>query len=166
MFKSKKKVVVCIYGVGGHKAQIIRLLDKINKECDDNISFVGLTEKGGIINNLFLTCYEVPELRSKYKSNFSLFKTVISIIVHLKVSILILLKYKVKLTISTGPGIAIVPFYIFKIFNVKLVFVETWSRFEKSSFAGKFVYPIANLFLIQNKELKSVYPKSKYSGRL
>ena len=53
-----------------------------------------------------------------------------------------------------------------KLFNSKIVFIESWSRFEKASFAGKFIYPIANLFLIQNKELSSVYPKSKYSGRL
>ena len=55
---------------------------------------------------------------------------------------------------------------MFKLFNSKIVFIESWSRFEKASFAGKFIYPIANLFLIQNKELSSVYPKSKYSGRL
>jgi beta-1,4-N-acetylglucosaminyltransferase len=166
IFKSKKKVIVFLYGVGGHRAQMIRLLDRIKNENHEKHDFIAITEYGGIINELFLKSYEISELRSKYKSKLNFFRTLKSVFLHLKLSFIIILKYNVILVVSTGPGIAIVPSYMFKLFNSKIVFIESWSRFEKSSFAGKFIYPIANLFLIQNKELTSVYPKSKYSGRL
>ncbi|MDD2698435.1 MAG: hypothetical protein PHF17_06500 [Arcobacteraceae bacterium] len=68
-------------------------------------------------------------------------------------------KYDVKAVVSTGPGIVSL---FFKIFGKKIVFVETWSRFETKSMTGK----IADKFYIQNKSLQKHYPKAIYGGLL
>ena len=75
-------------------------------------------------------------------------------------------KYNVLAVVSTGPGIAIVVSLFFKIFLVKIIFIETWSRFNTKSLTGTIMYKISNKFYIQNKSLQSIYPNSIYSGLL
>ena len=41
----KSKVILLIYGSGGHKAQMVRLLEKINMEYkEERVDFIGITE--------------------------------------------------------------------------------------------------------------------------
>ena len=87
----------------------------------------------------------------------------------LKVSFLmlkLLSRYKVNGAVSTGPGIALIPFFILKLLGKKTIFIETFCRFYTRSFTGKIMYKLAGRFLVQNKELKTLYPDSEYCGRL
>lgn len=68
--------------------------------------------------------------------------------------------------VSAGPGMA-VPFSVLgKFLGKKVIFVEDYSRVYKASTSGKIIYRFSDLFFIQWPELKAVYPRGIYAGRL
>ena len=70
------------------------------------------------------------------------------------------------LIITTG-ALAAVPICILaKIFGVKLIFIECYSRIHSASMTGKFLYRFADLFIIQREELLKHYPKALVSGSI
>jgi UDP-N-acetylglucosamine:LPS N-acetylglucosamine transferase len=80
----------------------------------------------------------------------------------------ILIKEKPDVIISTGGGEIAVPFcYIGKVFGAKVIFIESLSRITAASAGGRFVYPIADLFLVQWESLLKKYgAKAKYWGKV
>ncbi|WP_339923264.1 PssD/Cps14F family polysaccharide biosynthesis glycosyltransferase [uncultured Cyclobacterium sp.] len=164
----KSKVILLIYGSGGHKTQMEKFLDNIAKEgLDLNISFIGITESGVSINNSkIIESFEQPAFRNKYFSLMSLVKIPKKYYNFIACFLKIRKKYEVLSVISTGPGLAIPFSILFKRGNSKIIFIETWSRFETQSYAGKVMYRLADKFYIQNKSLVKFYPKAIYSGLL
>jgi UDP-N-acetylglucosamine:LPS N-acetylglucosamine transferase len=60
-----------------------------------------------------------------------------------------------------------VPFSVLgKLLGKKVIFVEDYSRVSKASTSGKIIYRFSDLFFVQWPELKAVYPKGIYAGRL
>ena len=79
----------------------------------------------------------------------------------------ILLKEKPALIISTGSEIAIPAFYLAKIFRIKTIFIETWTRVIQPSGTGRVVYPVSDVFLVQWERLLPEYgKKAKYEGAI
>ena len=93
---------------------------------------------------------------------------VLTALVNLFQVIRIFLIEKPSILFSTGAEIAIPIFYIGKVFfKTKLVFLESLARVNDLSYTGKFLYPIADLFLVQWSELlKKAGPKAVYRGKL
>ena len=77
-----------------------------------------------------------------------------------------LMKYSVAGSVTTGPGLGIVPSLIFRLFGKRVVAFETWSKFYEPSIAGRILYRFAGLFFIQNESLKEKYPKALFRGRV
>jgi UDP-N-acetylglucosamine:LPS N-acetylglucosamine transferase len=161
----KKDAVILVYGGGGHKEQMRRLYNKILTVSDAEILFIGICEKYCDIKDIKINFF-VKNLREKYGIIKTLINLPISIIIETYYFISITYKYNIKLIISTGPGIAIIPIFLGKVLGKKIVFIESWSRFRSSSLTGKIVYYLSNEFFIQNKSLKNVYPKAIYGGLL
>lgn len=68
---------------------------------------------------------------------------------------------------STGSEIAIPAFYVGKfLFGTKVIFLDSITRIKDISVTGKFVMPIADLFLVQWEELAQKYKKAVFHGRL
>lgn len=164
----KPKVILLIYGAGGHKAQMEKLLAKINKEYEGaKVNFIGITESESSIDHSdILATYEQPPFRNKYFSMINLFTIPLKYYNFVSCFLQIKKQYDVLSVISTGPGLAIPFSVLFKLKKTKIVFIETWSRFETQSYAGKVMYRIADKFYIQNKSLFKFYPKAIYSGLL
>jgi len=79
----------------------------------------------------------------------------------------ILCKEKPRLIVSTGSEIAIPAFYLAKLFGIKTIFVETWTRVVQPSGTGRLVYPVADIFLVQWERLRAKYgKKAKYEGAI
>jgi len=77
----------------------------------------------------------------------------------------ILLKEKPDLIISTGSEIAIPAFYLAKLFRIKTIYIETWTRVFGPSGTGRIVYPVADVFLVQWEQLLARYgKKARYEG--
>ena len=79
----------------------------------------------------------------------------------------ILHKEKPDLIVSNGAEIAILVFYIAKLFRIKTIFIESWCRVNEPSLTGKIVYPVSDLFLVQWEQLLRKYgKKAGYRGRV
>lgn len=160
----KTKSILFIYGVGGHKEQMKRLTNILNFDLKE-FQKIALIEKGANID-FFDKTYSMPPARDKYSHIKSLITLPYFLIYSFFIIFKILLSTNTKIIISTGPGIVFIPSLIFRLLGKKVIFIETWSRFNTTSFTGKLMYKIANVFYVQNKELLNLYPKAIYSGRL
>lgn len=163
MSLGKNSVVVAIYGIGGHKEQMYRLMNGVLQERKPNSDIVVITDDN-IKPCWAKLLFSIDELRSK--TNSKKFFNIHGILKTLKIFFEIKSKYNNILVISTGPGHAIIFSYLVKIFGGEVVHVETWSRFYSKSITGKLMYYISDKFYIQNIELKEIYRKAIYSGRL
>jgi beta-1,4-N-acetylglucosaminyltransferase len=65
----------------------------------------------------------------------------------------ILQKENPDIVISTGAAAAVPICYAAKILGKKIIFIETIAAVHKPSLSGKFVYPIADLFIVQWRSL-------------
>ena len=52
--------------------------------------------------------------------------------------------------------------YIGKLFKRKIIYIETMANINHKTLTGKIVYPIANLFVVQWKNMLKLYPKAIY----
>ena len=164
----KEKVVLLVFGSGGHKEQMRRLYTKLSDEMafqNKNYRFITISELGYPLNDE-LENYEMIPLRDKH----SYFQTFLNIpkFVGRFFSILRTLSknYEIKALVSTGPGIVIPLSWYFKRKGIKIIFIETWSRFETQSLTGKWMYKLADTFYIQNESLKRIYPNAIWGGLL
>lgn len=164
----KPKVILLIYGSGGHKAQMERLLNKMDRQhAEIKIDFIAITESGASIeHHLVLENFEQPPFRNKYFSAANFLKIPQKYFNFLQCFFRIIKNYQVVSVISTGPGLAIPFSMLFKMLKTKIIFIETWSRFETQSYAGKVMYRLADRFYIQNRSLAKFYPRAIYSGLL
>jgi UDP-N-acetylglucosamine:LPS N-acetylglucosamine transferase len=160
----KTKSILFIYGVGGHKEQMKRLINILDSEIK-GFNKIALIEKDAELDS-FDKIYTLPPARGKFSYIKSIIAFPFFLIYSFFIIFKILLTSNIKVIISTGPGIALVPSLIFRILGKKVIFIETWSRFNTTSITGKLMYKIATVFYIQNKELLEVYPTAIYSGRL
>ena len=80
----------------------------------------------------------------------------------------ILLKERPDVVISTGGGEIAVPFcYAGKLLGANVILIETIARVSTRSAAGKLIYPIADLFLVQWESLLKKYgKKAQYWGNV
>ncbi|MGD9131080.1 MAG: PssD/Cps14F family polysaccharide biosynthesis glycosyltransferase [Candidatus Bathyarchaeota archaeon] len=82
-------------------------------------------------------------------------------------ALLILIKEKPRLIISTGSEIALPFLYLGKLLGAKIVYIESFTRVSTPSMTGKFAYPLADLFLVQWRSLLDKYGKrALYCGRV
>lgn len=148
-----------IMGSGGHTAQMLNLLKKLDKRfhyeflINENDLMTQKKVKGKV--------HKLPNPR-QYRDNLpsEIYKTI-------KVFFLSLsLVRKYDVIISSGPGITVPVFYAAKIFGKKTIFIESWSRVTSKSVSGKLCYPVSDLFFVQWPELRKKYPKAIYAGRL
>ena len=76
----------------------------------------------------------------------------------------ILLAERPDVVISTGV-LATVPLCLLcKAFGRKLVFIESYAKVKTPTLTGKLLYPLADRFYVQWKELLEFYPKAVYTG--
>ena len=78
----------------------------------------------------------------------------------------IYLRYKPKIIFSTGAGIALPMCIIGKILGSKIIFLESACRIKELSASGKFMYRLADKFIVQWECLLKDYPKAIYQGGL
>jgi len=158
--------MVIIYGRGGHQAQMERLIQKGLIIKDDGIDLITMTDSEYPIESIESNLFQFREFRNKHSYLMSLLIAPFNSLFLLICSLYILMRYKVKGVVSTGPGLSIIPVIVFWIFRVKIVVFEDWSKFYEPSITAKILYRFSGLFIIQNKTLKSFYPKAQYWGRL
>jgi len=79
----------------------------------------------------------------------------------------IMCKERPKIVVSTGAEIAIPAFYLAKLFRIRTIFIESWTRVDRPTGTGKIVYPVSDLFLVQWESLLKKYgKKARYEGAI
>ena len=78
--------------------------------------------------------------------------------------IIIFLKQRPDVIVTTGTHTAVPMCYIAKVFRKKVIYIETFANRNSKTVAGRFVYPIADVFVVQWEEMKKIYPKAEYWG--
>lgn len=78
----------------------------------------------------------------------------------------IMFSEKPDFIVTTGALLAF-PFCVYaKMIGAKIIYIETFARVNDRSLTGRFIYPIADLFLVQWEPLLRFYPKAKYVGSI
>jgi len=164
--KEKSNAILLIAGGGGHLEQMKRLYSTLELDKED-FDVLLITEKSVSVkvSNFTKVCYFDP-LRDKYSKWKALLLPPFVLLKHIYLSIQLFNKYNIKLSISTGPGIAIIPMLVAKLYSKKIIFIETWSKFYNLTFTAKIILNYADVFYVQNKELLARSKKAVYSGRL
>ena len=71
------------------------------------------------------------------------------------------------IVVTTGAGVAIAPCIFTKLFGGKIIFLETMNRVTQPTIAGKILYPIADLFIVQWKSIAPMFgKKAVYGGQI
>ena len=75
-------------------------------------------------------------------------------------------KIRPKYIVTTGTHTAVPMCYLGKLFGSKIIFVETFANSKSKTLSGRMIYPIANLFIVQWREMLKMYPKAVYGGSI
>jgi len=150
-----------ILGKGGHTTQMLRLLEKMPKDCE--YSYVVCYEDPISEKKVNGTMYKVNMPSKEGNSNFMKIVRTLRTIFQAAIA---LVKDNPHVVISAGPGVGVIFSYIGKLLGKKVIFIESWARVYSKSDSGKLVYPIADLFFVQWEEMEKVYPNAIYAGRL
>ena len=140
--------------MGGHLEEIA-CLKEIAKEND---SFL-VTEKGGFQEiNFCSKTRHVLQINRKEKTFLIKFAVLFA------QSLKILLEEKPDCIISTG-ALATFPICVLaKCMGKKVVYIESFARVDEPSLTGKLMYHVADLFIVQWKEMMEFYPNAIYGG--
>ena len=150
--------VMFIASSGGHLTELMNL-----SSLFENYDYSIVTEKTR--NNL--------KLKDKYPNRVSFllhgskefpFTYFFKFIYNSIKSVILYLKYHPDYIVTTGTHTAVVLSYIAKILGTKIVYIETFANINSKTMAGKMIYPIADLFIVQWEEMLKLYPKAKYFG--
>lgn len=79
-------------------------------------------------------------------------------------SLYFFLKIRPSVVITTGSHTAVPMCYIARLFGKKVIYIETFANMNTKTLAGRLVYPIANLFIVQWKSMLKLYPKAVCGG--
>ena len=154
----KKKKVIFISSTGGHFSELM-VLKPIFNDYDYHL----ITEKTESTMPL-KTEYGNKMHYLIYGTRVNMFKYVFKVICNTIKSLVLFLKIRPKAIVTTGTHTAVPMCIIAKIFGAKVIFIETYANVYTPTDSGKFIYKIADKFVVQWEELKDVYPKATYLG--
>ena len=146
------KKVLFISSTGGHLRELMKL-----EPLFDMYDYSIITEKDTTTENLkdrYKIYYLPYSTRSKiiiylFKYTFVIFK-----------SILLFIKINPDVIVSTGTHTTVPICLLGKIFNKKIVYIETYANITRKTLTGRIIYPISDLFIVQWREMKELYPKA------
>ena len=154
----KKKRVLFIASTGGHLNELMQL-EPMFKNYNYNI----ITEKDKSTMSLKKT-YGKKVSYLVYGTKDYKFKYIFKFAYNCMKSLYLYIKIRPKIIITTGTHTAVPICYIGKLFGSKIIFIETFANRTSRTLSGRLIYPIANLFIVQWKEMLDLYPKAVYGG--
>lgn len=149
-----KKKICLIASSGGHFEQII-MLRELKKDFIVYVVTEDTEYSTTKDSDYVVTQLNRKELFFIYKFIKVFFK-----------SLYIFLKEKPDMIISTGALSVIPTFIIGRIFNKKLVFIESFAKVSSPTITGKLLYKISDVFIVQWEELLDYYPNAIYLGSI
>ncbi|WP_282054001.1 PssD/Cps14F family polysaccharide biosynthesis glycosyltransferase [Maribacter luteus] len=151
--------LILISSVGGHLEQLLGL-NKIIEKYDTYI----VTETNSTTIKMRANSTKIfllPYISRNYLYSFivNYFKLLIG-------TVKIYNKVRPDIIVTTGTGCTIPMCFLGKLMGSKVIFIETFARVRSKTLTGKICYYIADVFIVQWKELKNIYPKAVYLGHI
>ncbi len=149
------KKILFISSTGGHLTELLQLSDMFER-CDWHIITENteanrpLKEKYG--KDRFDTLVfgtKVHPFSYLFKFGFNCLK-----------SLWLYFKIRPEYVITTGTHTAVPMCMIAHFFHKKVIWIETMANAKTPTAAGKMVYPVADLFIVQWESMKEVYPNA------
>lgn len=156
----KKKKVVFISSTGGHFNELMQL-----KPIFENYNYSIITEKDKT-NEFLKEKYRGKLFYLPYGTRSHLFKYIFIYLYLILKTIYLYFKIRPQVIVTTGTHTAGPICYLGKIFGSKIIYIETFANINRKTATGRLIYPIANLFIVQWEEMKQLYPKAIYVGKL
>lgn len=153
-----KKNVMFISSTGGHLNEMLQL-----KELFEKYDYYIVTEKTK--SNL--------NLKNKYKNkvSFLVYGTKDHMLVYpFKLiyntfkSLFIYLKVHPDYIVTTGTHTAGPMCCIGKLLGSRIIYIETFANITTKTITGKYLYPIADKFIVQWESMLKLYPEAVYGG--
>ena len=148
---------------GGHLDEMLSIVDAFERH---DIFFV--TTRAEATEDLWKVA-KVYYVREQYNVKHRVFIIPIELFYMAKLLFScskILLKEKPQVIVSTSGGSTIPLCYLGKLFGVKIIYIESMTRINQPSGTGRFIHPIADLFLVQWESMLKFYRKAKYWGKV
>lgn len=154
------KKVMFISSTGGHLSELMQL-----KEIFQNYDYHIITEKTDTTIKLKETYGDKISYLIYGARNYMLSYS-IKFPMNIIKSLLLFIKLKPDIIVTTGAHTAVPMCYIAKLFKKKVIFIESFARVNSKSMSGKLVNKIADLFIVQHEEMLNVYKNAVYKGEL
>lgn len=150
--------VLFIASTGGHLSELMQLKPMFN-----NYDYHLITEKTKTTTDLKdVFGDKVDYLLFGTKDHF--FSYIFKFSFNIFKSLLLYIKLRPKFIITTGTHTAVPICYIGKLFGSKIIYIETFANIETKTLAGRILYPIADLFIVQWESMLELYPNAVYKG--
>ena len=162
--KKKKTTVMMVLGSGGHTAEVIELTRLMGSEDYRYIYLVSPDDLNSV--SKIIHKGTIKKLQRPTKYGYGPIKTLLNTWKAFFQSKRLIKHTNFDAIIGTGPGICVFPMYFAHKKGKKVIFVETVARVTTESRTGKRVHKWADQFFVQWPQLKKVYPKGVYAGRL
>ena len=151
------KKVLFISSSGGHLSELLELkptMDKHNSYLITEKTLTTIKLQKDFINKVYYLPFSTRfQLNYIYIFPYNIIK-----------SLVLFLKIRPDYIVSTGSHTAVPMCYIAKIFRKKVIYIETFANINAKSLAGKLVYPISDVFIVQWENMLKLYPKAIYGG--
>ena len=152
------KKVLFIASTGGHLNELMQLKPIFNKYdysivTEKDKSTLSLKDEYGKRIHYMI-----------YGTKDHLFTYIFKFIANCFISLFLFIRIRPKVIVTTGTHTAVPICYIGKLFGSKIIFIETFANRNTKTLAGKIVYPIADVFIVQWEEMLKLYPKAIFGG--
>lgn len=156
--------VLVVLGEGGHTVEMIRLLDLLGPRYEYGYMTVkeeSLSErKIRIPGPIFRINRPQWKVEPQWKVALRYLRLTWQ-------SLIVLLRFRPKVILQSGPGLAVPVSLLGKLFGARVVYVENGARVHHPSMTGRIMYRFADLFFVQWPELQEeVFPDAIYAGML
>ena len=158
--KMKRKKVLFISSTGGHFDELMQLSPLFEK-----YNYYIITEKDKS-NKYLKDKYGKKMYFLPYGTRSKIFTYIFKYFYLCLKTIYLYAKIRPKIIVTTGTHTAGPMCIIGKIFRSKIIYIETFANTNKKTATGKLIYPIADLFIVQWKEMLELYPKAVYGGSI
>lgn len=91
----------------------------------------------------------------------------LKLIINFLQALRVVVKERPKVVITTGAGVVIPLCYLAKLLRGRIIYIESLARIDTRSLSGILLYPIADLFFVQWRQLLGKYGgKAIYGGKV
>lgn len=155
-----KKKVLFISSTGGHFNELMQL-----KPMFEKYDYHIITEKDKTNKDL-VQQYEKKIYFLPYGTRSKIFSYIIKYFYLCMKTVFLYFKLRPKYIVTTGTHTAGPMCYLGKLFGSKIIYIETFANSNTKTVTGRLIYPIADLFIVQWKEMLKLYPRAVYGGSI